>query len=133
MRALILLIALWAFVVPACAEDHVAAAQAVIRAQEQAMLKDDDATAYSFAGPPVTSYYRDADTFMTMVRSGYPQVNRHKSFEFGEAKTSGDQIIQDVHIIDNDGVAWVAQYTLQQQTDGSMKINSCVLLKSASV
>jgi hypothetical protein len=132
MRILIILIALLGLAAPAYADD-VGDAQAVIHAQEQAMIRDDDATAYSFAGPPITSMYRDADSFMHMVRNGYPPVNRHKSFEFGGARTSDDKVIQDVHIIDAEGAAWEAQYTVQRQTDGTMKIISCVLLKSASV
>jgi Domain of unknown function (DUF4864) len=129
---LIVLTALLGLAASAYADD-VSEAQAVIHSQEQAMIRDDDAAAYSFAGPPITSMYRDASTFMHMVRNGYAPVNRHKSFEFGEAKTSDDKVIQYVHIIDADGVAWEAQYTLQRQTDGTMKIISCSLLKAASV
>ncbi len=52
-----------------------------------------------------------------------------RSFEFGEARTSDGQILQDVHIIDANGEAWEALYTLEQQPDGSLKIMGCVLKK----
>jgi Domain of unknown function (DUF4864) len=67
---------------------------------------------------------------MDMVRNGYAPVYRHKSFEFGEARASDGVIAQRVHIIDADGVAWEALYTLEQQPDGSLKITGCSLLKA---
>jgi hypothetical protein len=67
---------------------------------------------------------------MDMVRNGYAPVYRHKSFEFGEGQAAGGTIAQRVHIIDADGVAWEALYTLERQPDGSLKITGCTLLKA---
>jgi len=39
-------------------------------------------------------------------------------------------IAQRVHIIDANGEAWEALYTLEQQPDGSLKITGCSLLKA---
>jgi hypothetical protein len=39
-------------------------------------------------------------------------------------------IAQKVDIVDADGVAWEALYTLQRQPDGSLKITGCSLLKA---
>jgi len=132
MRTAISLIALFSIVGIARADD-LATAQSIIRSQEQAIIRDDSATAYSFAGPPITSMYRDAAVFMYMVRNGFVPIYRHKSFELGEAKFLGDKITQEVHLIDADGVAWEALYTLERQTDGSWKIISCVLSKAVGV
>jgi Domain of unknown function (DUF4864) len=44
---------------------------------------------------------------------------------------SDGKIAQRVHIIDADGEAWEALYTLEQQPDGSVKITGCVLLKAS--
>lgn len=131
MRALILLIA-WSigFAAPGHAADDVAAAQAVIRSQEKAFSRNDAMEAYSYAGPPITSQYRTADIFMWMVRRGYDPVYRHQRFEFGDARTVDGKITQEVHIIDADGVAWEALYTLEQQSDGNFKIIECVLSKA---
>jgi Domain of unknown function (DUF4864) len=71
-----------------------------------------------------------ADIFMSMVRNSSAPDYRHKSFEFGEARVSGGQIAQQVHIIDADGEAWEALYTLEPQPDGSLKITGCSLLKA---
>ena len=67
---------------------------------------------------------------MSMVQNDYTPVYRHKSFEFGEARAADGQIAQRVHIIDADGQAWEALYTLEQQPDGSLKITGCSLLKA---
>jgi hypothetical protein len=41
--------------------------------------------------------------------------------------------MQEVHIIDADGVAREVLYTLEQQSDGSLNISACVLLKLVGV
>ena len=130
MRALALLVVfLIGLGSPAFADD-VAAAQSVIRAQEQAFGRDDSAAAYSHAAPSIQQIFPEADIFMQMVRQAYPPVYRHKSFEFGEARAAGGQIAQRVHIVDANGEAWEALYTLEQQPDGSLKITGCSLLKA---
>ena len=115
MRAIVLLLAiLLGFATPAFADD-VAAAQGVIRAQEQAFGRDDAAAAYSHAAPEIRQLFPQADIFMQMVQQAYPPVYRHKSFEFGEARAADGRIAQRVHIVDADGEAWEAMYTLEQQ------------------
>ena len=130
MRALALLVAfLIGLASPAFADD-VSAAQSVIRAQEQAFGRNDAAAAYSHAAPAIQQIFPEADIFMQMVRQAYPPVYRHKSFEFGEARAAGGQVAQRVHIVDDNGEAWEALYTLEQQPDGSLKITGCSLLKA---
>ena len=131
MRALILLVALLiGLAAPARAGDDVAAAQSIIRAQVDAFGRDDAATAYSYAAPAIRSMFPQADIFIGMVKQRYAPVYRHRSFEFGEAKVSDGRIAQRVHIVDADGEAWEALYTLEEQPDGSVKITGCVLLKA---
>lgn len=115
--------------IPARADD-VATAQGVIRAQEQAFGHDDAAAAYSYAAPAIKQIFPAPDIFMSMVQNGYAPVYRHRSFEFGESKIEGGSIAQRVHIIDANGEAWEALYTLEQQADGSYKIAGCSLLKA---
>jgi hypothetical protein len=131
MRALVLLvICLLGLALPARAADDVAAAQGVIRSQVEALGRDDAATAYSFAAPAIHDIFPRADIFLFMVQQSYAPVYRHKSFEFGEARVSDGQIAQRVHIVDANGEAWEALYTLEQQPDGSVKITGCSLLKA---
>jgi hypothetical protein len=130
MRAFVLLIALLLELATPAYADDVATAQSVIRAQEQAFSRDDAAAAYSHASPEIRQIFPQADIFMQMVRQGYAPVYRHKSFEFGEARAAGGRIAQRVHIVDDNGEAWEAMYTLEQQPDGSLKITGCSLLKA---
>jgi len=131
MRTVMLLVAfLLALASPTHAADDVATGQSVIRSQAEALGRDDRETAYSYASPAIHGMYPTADIFMTMVQGAFAPVYRHKSFEFGEAQTSGDKIAQRVHIIDADGHAWEALYTLEREPDGSLKITGCSLLKA---
>jgi hypothetical protein len=131
MRMIVLLLALIvSSILPAAAADDVAAAQSVIRAQEQAFGRDDATAAYSHAAPAIKQIFPQADIFLQMVQQAYPPVYRHKSFEFGEARSADGQIAQRVHIVDANGEAWEALYTLEQQPDGSLKITGCSLLKA---
>ena len=130
MRALALLVVfLIGFGSPAFADD-VDAAQNVIRAQEQALGRNDAAAAYSHAAPSIQQIFPQADIFLQMVQQAYPPIYRHKSFEFGQARAAGGQIAQRVHIVDDNGEAWEALYTLEQQPDGSLKITGCSLMKA---
>ena len=130
MRIAALLVALVIILgaAPARATD-VTAAQGVIRAQEQAFARDDAAAAYSHAAPAIREIFPAPDIFMSMVQNGYAPVYRHRSFEFGESKSEGNWVSQHVHIVDANGEAWEALYTLEQQPDGSYKITGCSLLK----
>ena len=115
---------------PAGAGDDVTAAQAVISAQAEAFSHDDAASAYSYAAPAIHGLFPQADNFMFMVQNNYAPVYRHRGFEFGEARVEGGWIAQRVHIVDANGEAWEALYTLEAQPDGSFKITGCSLLKA---
>jgi hypothetical protein len=130
MRVLVLFAALLiGLASPACAGDNVAAAQSVIRSQVEAFSHDDASAAYSYAAPAIHEMFPQADLFMFMVQHSYAPVYRHKSFEFGEATVTDGKVAQRARIIDENGEAWEALYTLEQQPDGSFKIIGCVLLK----
>jgi hypothetical protein len=130
MRAIVLLAALLCLAGPACSADDIANAQSVIRAQEQAFSRDDAASAYSYAAPGIRQLFPEASIFMFMVQQSYAPVYRHRSFEFGEARAEGDAIAQRVSIVDENGQAWEALYTLERQADGTLKITGCTLLKA---
>jgi Domain of unknown function (DUF4864) len=131
MRTFVLLAALlFGLASPGFATDYVATAQGIIRSQVEALGRDDAATAYSYAAPGIHEMFPQADIFLGMVQHSYAPVYRHKSFEFGEARTSDGKIAQQVHIVDADGVPWEALYTLELEPDGSLKISGCVLIKA---
>jgi hypothetical protein len=131
MRTAVLLVTLLlGLPAPAPAADDLAAAQRVISSPAEAFSRDDAAAAYSYAAPAIREMFPQADIFMFMVQNAYAPVYRHKSFEFGEARVADDQVAQRAHIVDANGEAWEALYTLEREADGSLKIVGCVLLKA---
>ena len=131
MRILILFAALLiGLAAPAFAEDDVAAAQSTIRAQVDALARDDAATAYGYAAPMIQRMFPDPESFIAMVRNGYAPVYRHKSFDSDEGRAEDGKIMQKAHIVDADGAVWEALYTVERQPDGSLKITGCMLLKA---
>ncbi|MGC2082515.1 MAG: DUF4864 domain-containing protein [Bradyrhizobium sp.] len=130
MRMVLLLLAVLAAAPGLAVADDATPAQSAIRRQEQAFARDDAAAAYAQAAPELHAMFPSPEIFMAMVRQGYAPVYRRKSFEFGESKTEGGVIAQRVHIIDANGEAWEALYTLETQPDGDLKITGCSLLKA---
>jgi hypothetical protein len=131
VRAIALLVAfLVGSCLPAAAGDEIAAGQSVIQSQEEAFGRDDAAAAYTFAAPGIQKLFPSPEIFMSMVRKGYAPVYRHQSFEFGEGVVLDGHVVQEVHIVDAQGAAWDALYTLEPQPDGSLKISACVLKKA---
>jgi hypothetical protein len=128
MRVFVLLLTLLLGLSAPARADDVAAAQNIIRSQEQAFSRDD--AAYSYASPALQEVFQRPEIFMLMVQQGYAPVYRHRSFEFGEARAADGHIAQRVNIVDDNGEAWEALYTLEQQPDGSLKITGCTLLKA---
>src|SRR2546430_14263009 len=113
MRAIVLLSAvLLSLTLPASAADDVAAAQNVIRSQEQAFSRDDAAAAWSYASPALQEVFQRPEIFMMMVQQGYAPVYRHKSFEFGESNAADGHIAQRVPIVHQNGEAREALSTV---------------------
>ena len=129
MRRFALLFAFLVLSASPAAADDVAAAQSIIRSQAEAFARDDATAAYSYAAPEIRQRFSQADIFLRMVQNNYAPVYRHRSFDFGEARSADGKIAQQVHIVDGDGVPWEALYTLEQQADGSLKIVGCTLIK----
>lgn len=132
MRAIVLLVAILMGLASPVHADDVKAAQAMIRAQDEAISRDDAAAAYSFAAPAIKGLFPQAEIFMAIVRQGYAPLYKPRSFEFGETKTTAEGLSQLVFIIDADGAAWEALYLIEKQPDGSLKINGCTLKKATT-
>lgn len=104
-----------------------AAIRDVIKSQIEAFRRDDGDTAFSYAAPLLQSMFGDAENFMRMVRTGYPQVYRPRSFEFKDMRLVGERLFQPVLVIGPDGVPVLALYQMKQQPDGSWRIAGCTL------
>ena len=110
-----------------------AAVQSTIERQLKAFLADDGAAAYSFAAPSIKAMFPTIGVFMEMVRQGYRPVYRPGSYAFGALEEKPGHLEQSVDIVDGDGVAWTALYTLERQPDGTWKITGCYLLKKPGI
>ena len=105
-------------------------ARVLIERQLDAFAHDDAAAAYALAAPGIKALFPDADTFMTMVKTNYAPVYRHRSVEFGSVTREGDTVEQILTIIDPDNQVWTALYKLERQPDGSWATTGCLLIKS---
>ena len=102
--------------------------RAVVEAQMAALARDDAATAFSFAAPNVRETVGTASRFMEMVRKSYPAIYRPASTAFLKPEDHHGQVIQRVHLVDDDGSAWLALYSLQRQKDHSWRITGCQVI-----
>ncbi len=100
--------------------------RAVIEGQLRAFRADDGAAAFAFASPNIQRLFGDPERFMTMVRSGYQAVYRPRRHEFRDLMPEPGRLVQRVLLVGPDGVPVVAAYLMQQQPDGSWRIDGCV-------
>jgi Domain of unknown function (DUF4864) len=108
--------------------------QRIITAQISAFQADDGPAAYDFAAPIIKNIFPSPETFMAMVKQGYPQVYRPNSFKFDEAsQDSAGRPTQKVTIIGPDGKTYQALYTMEKQPDGAWRIAGCAILEIPGV
>lgn len=109
------------------AEQDALAVRSVVEAQLEAMAADDAERAFSYAAASIREQFGDADTFMRMVRAGYPMVLRPTRIAFFKPSADGGQVLQRVRMRDRAGQPWLAIYGLERQPDGGWRINGCVV------
>lgn len=109
--------------------DHAAIRQ-VIQSQIAAFQKDDGPTAYGYASPTIQQKFINPEVFMEMVRTGYPAVYHPRTVEFRDLKVESGRLLQEVFVVGPDGTPALAIYEMQQQPDGSWRINGCWLTRA---
>lgn len=105
-------------------------ARKVIESQLDAIAHDDADAAYRLTSPALREKFADASSFLSMVKSNYAPVYKHRSLEFGATARDGDQVGQSITIVDDDNEVWTVIYLLGLQPDGSWRTTGCVLSKS---
>ncbi|KQP51859.1 topoisomerase II [Methylobacterium sp. Leaf399] len=118
---------------PASSADEAARSQAraTVERQIEAFRKGDASTAYAQAAPAIQTMFPSPETFLAMVRKGYAAVSRARSFSVDRIEDAGDGgMALGVKLQDEDGVDWMALYTLEKQSDGEWRINGCRLVKA---
>ena len=106
--------------------------QGIIRAQLDAFKRDDGVAAFSYASPTIHKIFQSIDNFMAMVKSSYYPVYRSEVVNFGDVLNVGDEPVQRVHIVGEDGRSMVAAYVMQRQPSGEWKINGVYMFKDDS-
>ncbi|CAN5166423.1 DUF4864 domain-containing protein [soil metagenome] len=99
--------------------------RAVVEGQLAALARDDASAAFSFAAPSVRATVGSAAQFMEMVRKSYPAIYRPASTAFLKPEDHHGQVLQRVQLVDDDGNAWLALYSLERQKDKSWRITGC--------
>ncbi|MBH2018744.1 DUF4864 domain-containing protein [Polaromonas sp.] len=99
--------------------------RAVVEGQLAALARDDASAAFSFAAPSVRASVGSAAQFMALVRRSYPAIYRPASAAFLKPEDHHGQVLQRVQLMDDDGNAWLALYSLERQKDKSWRITGC--------
>jgi len=107
------------------------AIQSVIDRQIAAFRRDDGKEAFGYAAPDLQAQFGSSDIFMSMVKTGYAPVYRPRTYQFRDLKIIDGVMTQQVYVVGPDGVARLALYFMQQQSDGSWRVSGCVLLDFA--
>jgi len=106
------------------------AIEATISAQIAAFRDDDGAAAFAFAAPGIRAQFGDAETFMTMVRTGYVAVYRPQAVRFLALSVADGVPTQEVLVIGPDGSPYFALYKMERQSDGSWRIGGVALVRA---
>lgn len=103
------------------------AVQAVVSAQLEAFARGDAVRAFSFASPEIRKAFSTPKRFMDMARLGYPPLFQPATVTFFKPEQAGKEVLQRVQLADDQGVLWVALYSLQRQPDRLWRITGCTL------
>ena len=106
------------------------AARAVIEGQLAALAADDAKRAFGYATPALREQFGTPENFIEMVRTSYPVVYRPQSVAFLKPQWLAGELVQGVHMSDEQGVLWLALYRLQRQKNKSWRISACQLVQA---
>jgi len=101
----------------------------VIQSQLDAFQPDNGPLAFSFASPGIKRMFQTSDRFMETVIQGYPPVYRPQSIQFVRLVEHHGRLVQVVQLTGPDGLGYYAYYTMERQSDGTWKIDGCMLEK----
>ena len=124
MRRLIPLILLAVIAwTPAPAGEPADSIEAVIADQIAAFQAEDLSAAFSFASPGIQSKFGNPQNFGRMVRQGYPMIWRPADWRWGALEQTPRGWVQTVMFQDAEGQLYEADYLMEQQTDGTWRID----------
>lgn len=106
--------------------------RSTVASQLSAMAAGDAQRAFSLAVPGIRQQFGNADTFMAMVKNGYPMVIRPAATTYFVATANAKGALQQVRLQDPEGRLWLATYVLARQADGHWRIAGCGVVSDTS-
>lgn len=106
--------------------------KSVISSQIQSFMKDDFATAFTFAAPNIKEIFQTSDRFGQMVRQSYPMVHHPAEVVFQGLREEAGTMQQNVLIRDLKGQYFVARYSMIQ-VNGDWQISGVSIEQSPGV
>jgi hypothetical protein len=129
----LIVVCLLALAVPGAAQDSGNPdIEATIQSQFDAFLKDDVATAFTFASPNIKGMFGTPERFGQMVQNGYPMVWRPGQVRYLELRNVAGRLWQRVMVTDQAGRVHMLDYQMIETPDG-WQINGVQLLPESSV
>lgn len=108
-----------------------AAIKEVIDAQINAFQRDDGVGAFSFASDGIRALFGTPDRFMKMVQSSYSQIYRPRSVEYRRLLIVRGEPVQEVFFVGLDLTTMLALYRMEQQPDGSWRVNGVMVAETS--
>lgn len=109
------------------------AIHAVVQSQLDAFAEDDAVSAFALATRATRVRFGNPDNFLHMVKQHYNPIYRNRLALFSNPEVIDGMMIQIVRLTDRDSQVWLAVYKMQQDDDGSWKIDDCQLLETTSI
>lgn len=97
----------------------------VIQQQLDAFAADDAEQAFKYAAPSIKAMSGNAQNFMALVKTRYSVVYRNSNAAFLKPVILGKAALVRVRLTDENGVNWMAAYTLERQTNQEWLISGC--------
>ncbi|HEY8609116.1 MAG TPA: DUF4864 domain-containing protein [Noviherbaspirillum sp.] len=122
----------------AAAVDAITTADAIaihetVRNQMEALSKDDASGAFELATQEKRQMIGNADVFLRMMKEEYNPIYRSQVVIFSSPEVVDGDPVQVVRVTDGYGKVWLAVFWMQQEEDGSWKIDGCHLLGTRTV
>ena len=106
------------------------AIRATVQAQLKAIHTNDADLAFAYATVELQQKVGSPHAFMRMIRESYKPVHQPRAMFFQDARIMEGVATQHVLFMDASGAPVKAVYSMQRQTDGTWRINGCMLYHS---
>jgi len=101
-----------------------------VQSQLEALSNDDAASAFELATPEKRMQIGNADNFLRLIKQEYDPIYRYQRVIFSRPEILHGDAIQVVRVTDGYSRVWLAVFWMQQDENGSWKIDGCQLLQT---